>query len=249
MSVGTLLIGCAGWSIPFSQRDQLPGDDSHLERYARHFNAVEINSSFYRPHRKSTYTRWGASVPDSFRFSVKVPQEISHEARLRGTASLLEEFLSECTCLGNKLGCLLLQLPPTLPYESAVVSSFFELLRRMTDLPVACEPRHISWFTDEVDQQLTAYKVSRVVADPDPSESDRGKHPAGWNEMAYFRLHGTPRVYSSSYETPNLVVLAERLREQSLARPATWCIFDNTTLGAAIENAVELTQLCRPAPQ
>ena len=248
MVTGKLLIGCAGWSIPFSQREQLPGTESHLERYAKHLNAVEINSSFYRPHRKSTYTRWGESVADSFRFSVKVPQEITHEARLRSTAPLLEQFLSECACLGDKLGCLLLQLPPSLHYESGTVASFFELLRRMSDVPVACEPRHASWFAEAVDQQLASVRVARVVADPDPSGDERGRTPGGWNGMSYFRLHGTPKIYSSRYGMTYLTELAAQLRQQTQIRPVTWCIFDNTTLGAAMENALELTKLCGAQP-
>ncbi|WP_010586550.1 DUF72 domain-containing protein [Schlesneria paludicola] len=248
MMVGNLLIGCAGWSIPFSQRDQLPGEDSHLERYARHFNAVEIVSSFHRPHRKSTYARWAASVEDSFRFSVKIPQEISHEARLRGTGHLLEEFLSECTRLGDRLGCLLLELPPTLHYDPAIVGSFFEQLRRMVDVPVACEPRHVSWFNDDVDQQLASFRVSLVASNPDALHSGRGKSHGGWTEIAYIRLPGTPRVYSLQHDPFHLTQLADQLRHLSQSRKTTWCIFDNTTLGTAIENAMELTQLCRPTP-
>ncbi|MFP5285145.1 MAG: DUF72 domain-containing protein, partial [Thermoanaerobaculia bacterium] len=70
------LIGCAGWSLPRSERDHFPGTGSLLERYASRFPAVEINSSFHRPHRTSTYARWSASVPAGFRFSVKVPKTI-----------------------------------------------------------------------------------------------------------------------------------------------------------------------------
>ena len=74
------------------------------------FNAVEINSSFYRPHRASTYARWSQSVPDEFRFAVKVPKSVTHGLRLVGCADLLDEFLGPVRALGDKLGCLLVRL-------------------------------------------------------------------------------------------------------------------------------------------
>ncbi len=99
-------IGTAGWSIPQEQAGAFPTEGSHLERYAAVFNAVEINSSFYRPHRPTTYEKWAASVPDSFQFAVKVPKAITHERRLKETGDLLERFLSEVSSLGPKLGPL-----------------------------------------------------------------------------------------------------------------------------------------------
>jgi uncharacterized protein YecE (DUF72 family) len=69
-------IGCAGWSLPRVEQERFPAAGSHLERYASVFDAVEINSSFHRPHRPATYARWAAAVPSSFRFSVKLPKTI-----------------------------------------------------------------------------------------------------------------------------------------------------------------------------
>ncbi|WP_408901606.1 DUF72 domain-containing protein, partial [Pararoseomonas indoligenes] len=76
-------IGTAGWSIPKQHAGEFDADGSHLERYARRLPAVEINSSFYRPHRPATYERWAASTPESFRFSAKVPRTITHDCRLK----------------------------------------------------------------------------------------------------------------------------------------------------------------------
>src|SRR5258708_2979797 len=99
-----LRVGCAGWSIPKKQAHHFPGAGSHLERYAGRFNAVEINSSFYRPHRPTTYARWADSVPAGFRFAVKVPREITHERRLVDAAEGLDRFLAEACALGDRLG-------------------------------------------------------------------------------------------------------------------------------------------------
>ena len=80
--VAEILIGTAGWSLPGAHFGLFPRDGSHLERYATRFSCVEINSSFYRPHRQETYARWAASVPENFRFAVKMPRTITHHARL-----------------------------------------------------------------------------------------------------------------------------------------------------------------------
>ncbi len=92
MSELSLRIGTAGWSVPALYAEEMPRGGSHLERYARRLNAVEINSSFYRPHQRKTYERWAQSTPADFRFSVKVPKAITHEARLADCDPLLIVF-------------------------------------------------------------------------------------------------------------------------------------------------------------
>ena len=139
-------IGTAGWSIPKEHAGAFPISGSHLERYAAVFNAVEINSSFYRPHRAATYERWAASVPDDVRFAVKIPKAITHERRLKNAGSLLERFLSEVGSLGLKLGPLLVQLPPSLTFETGTSDEFLRDLRSKVAGGIVCEPRHRSWF-------------------------------------------------------------------------------------------------------
>src|SRR5690349_10182868 len=114
LKVGEPRIGCAGWAIPKQHAVLFPSSGSQLERYAQRFNAVEINSSFYRPHLPATYARWAASTADDFSFAVKMPKVITHMRRLAGAAEPLERFLDEVGSLGAKLGPLLLQLPPSL---------------------------------------------------------------------------------------------------------------------------------------
>src|SRR4051794_31096467 len=112
-----LRIGCAGWSLPRAVLERFPREGSHLQRYAARLNCTEINSSFYRPHQRSTYARWCESVPEDFRFAVKLPRAITHDARLRGVAKQLDTFLGQASGLGDKLGCLLVQLPPSLAFD------------------------------------------------------------------------------------------------------------------------------------
>lgn len=123
-------IGVAGWSIP-SRHAALFGDaDSHLARYATCFDVAEINSTFHRPHQPRTFERWAAAVPRGFRFSVKLPRAITHEARLQGVGGALDAFLDSIAGLGPKLGGLLVQLPPGLAFDARVAGRFFAMLRR-----------------------------------------------------------------------------------------------------------------------
>ena len=124
-----LRVGTAGWSVPSRYVAEVPPGGSHLERYARHLNAVEIDSSFYRPHQRKTYERWAQSTPSSFRFAVKMPKAVTHEQRLADCGALLDRFVAEVTGLGDRLGALLVQLPPTLALERRVAGRFFHDLR------------------------------------------------------------------------------------------------------------------------
>ncbi|WP_096699283.1 DUF72 domain-containing protein [Polaromonas sp. AER18D-145] len=229
-------IGCAGWRLPRDSWPQFPDTGTHLQRYARRFNAVEINSSFYRSHQPATYERWAAAVPAGFRFSVKLPKTITHEKRLQGCAPLLHSFLAEAACLGERLGCLLVQLPPSLALDTRAASGFLHTLRKQNTGPVALEPRHASWFEPPADALLRSFEVARVLADPVLFEA--GARPGGWPGVVYLRLHGSPRTYYSPYDHALLDRLAARLVLEAAAADTVWCIFDNTASGAATENAL-----------
>src|SRR4028119_552857 len=200
-----IFIGTAGWSIPRDIADRFPSEGTALQRYAARFPVAEINSSFHRPHRISTWERWRAppppertalhphaaslpvaeinssfhrphristwerwrdSVPDEFRFSVKLPKAVTHQARLADCAPVLDDFLAQASVLGIKLAVLLVQLPPRLELDPAVARAFFAELRRRTVAEVACEPRNGTWFTDDADALLRELHVARVAADP-----------------------------------------------------------------------------------
>ena len=202
--------------------------------------AVEINSTFYRPHRASTFERWAASVPRSFRFSVKIPNTITHDQRLAGSTKLLKTFLADLSPLGSRLGCLLVQLPPSLEFNARVARTFFAALRKQFEGSVAIEPRHATWLSDTGNRILDEFRIARVAADPPRAQADG--EPGGWPGLAYFRLHGSPRIYYSSYDDAYLDALAKTLRALQRRRVPTWCIFDNTTLGAATSNALALNK-------
>ena len=233
--MSTPLIGTAGWSLSSAAASHFPLDGSHLQRYAQVLDCVEINSSFYRPHQPATYARWAASVPEHFRFSVKLPRSITHERRLRDGTAELDRFAAEVMQLGNKLGCVLVQLPPSLRFEADVVAAFFSALRQRFDGMLACEARHPSWFDAAATELLTLQCITRVRADPPAGQP--GPH-VPTTSVAYLRLHGSPRIYYSDYPADYLAALAAELHTP--AHADSWCIFDNTAAGAALFNALDL---------
>ena len=233
-------IGTAGWSISRNAKTTFSGVGSQLEQYAAVLPATDINSSFHRPHRRATYDRWAASVPADFRFSVKVPKTISHTARLVGCDEMLDAFLDQIGGLGETLEVVLLQLPPSFAFDPDVVVPFLKQLNKKLPaiVRVACEPRHPTWFTPDVEACLTGHKIARVAADPVIVSG--GDEPGGWSSLRYYRLHGAPRIYYSSYDDAYIKALAERLFTHTKRGERIWCVFDNTASGAATQNALDL---------
>ena len=242
---GQIYIGTAGWSIPRASAHHCPPGGTHLERYARLFTCAEINSSFYRSHEAATYAKWAASTPDDFRFAIKMPRLITHEHKLRRSRAPFERFLAEATGLGRHRGPLLVQLPPSFAFEARAAARFFDMMRERDEGPVVCEPRHPTWFSARADALMSRSAVARVAANPAIAEASNA--PGGWNGIAYFRLHGAPRMYWSRYEASHLSRLATLVRQISESVDV-WCVFDNTASGAAMENAWELRQLLGSEP-
>ncbi|MBC7455141.1 MAG: DUF72 domain-containing protein [Massilia sp.] len=241
---GTGLVGCAGWAIGRDAAPLLAAGGSQLERYAAVFGAVEITSSFYRSHQSTTYARWADSVPSTFRFSVKLPRSITHEQRLSGIEAHLAQFAAEVSALGDKLGCVLIQLAPSHAFEPAIAANFLMRMRASFTCMIACEARHPSWFTDAASALLAHHGVTRVKADPPKGEP--GPH-VSTTPAVYLRLHGTPRVYYSSYAEETLAQLADDLAALADAGRDAWLIFDNTAAGAALRNAIAVRRKLMPA--
>lgn len=229
-------VGTAGWSIPGRYQELFAGDGSHLERYGQRLHAVEINSSFYRHHRVNTYRRWAESVPAHFRFAVKVPKSLTHNGKLEPLQEVLDQFAAEVHGLGEKLGVLLVQLPPSQAFNAPVAKRFFRELHKRIDVPIACEPRHSSWGSQSADGVLSECAVARVAADPPPWPG--ANDASGYKKLAYFRWHGAPRKYYSDYDLEKLESLWHKLAVASKAADQVWNIFDNTANGYALGNAL-----------
>jgi uncharacterized protein YecE (DUF72 family) len=230
-------VGTAGWSIPRAAACRFQSTGTHLQRYARVLSCAEINSSFYRPHASDTYAKWRGLTPPEFRFSIKMPRTITHELKLHDTRDPLVAFLRQTDGLAEKRGPILVQLPRSLSFDAILVTQFLDLVRSVYAGPVVCEARHATWFSSSVASLLGRYRVSQVAADPAPVPA--AAVPAGWTQVAYFRLHGSPRTYWSRYDETYIATLAGVVRSVPAAEEV-WCLFDNTASGAAIENAWDL---------
>ncbi|MBS1101671.1 DUF72 domain-containing protein [Gluconobacter sp. Dm-62] len=236
----TIHIGVAGWSIPSLIANSFPSEGTHLERYGQRFSCVEINSSFYRPHRRTTYKRWAGSVPKSFRFSLKLPRVITHDRRLVDCEMLIEKFAEETSGLGHKRGPILVQLAPSFIYPRDAAERFLEILKSSIAGPIVLEPRHASWFSPEVNHMLERQQVSRVAADP--AKLISAASPGGWRNLAYFRFHGSPEIYKSNYGSDAITAQVATVTQLVRKGIDVWTIYDNTTFGAATRNALDLAE-------
>lgn len=227
------IIATAAWSISKKVADRFAQEGSSLTRYASVFDGVEINSTFYRRHKTSTFARWAESVPDSFRFAVKIPQEITHTRAMKDIAEPFNTFLEDIAPLREKRGPLLCQLPPSLAFDADTLNSAFTVIRNADDGPIVIEVRHKSWASAEALDLLKRYAIDRVLADPAPvwPMEDFETPPK------YVRLHGNPKVYYSSYTDDEIRTFSKLLAADG------WCVFDNTASGAAIENALTMLKM------
>lgn len=239
MELAQVRIGTAGWSLPRDVAENLPTAASALQRYAGAFDSVEINSSFYRPHRPATYARWAASVPASFRFAVKLPKAITHDAGLLGVEAMVDRFLEETASLGAKRGPILVQTPPKVAFDADAAGAVAGRLTAGGATLVAWEPRHPGWFEPSADAWLAHNGIARVAADP--ARHPAAGKPGGWRGLAYYRLHGSPRMYYSGYDAAVLSTLVDTLRDPEFGD--RWVVFDNTASGEAARNAMTLARL------
>jgi uncharacterized protein YecE (DUF72 family) len=224
------VIATAAWSIPKAVADRFPEEGTGLSRYASVFSGVEINSTFYRQHRASTFVRWADSVPDDFRFSVKMPKDITHARRLKDIGAGFKGFLEEIAYLGRKVGPLLCQLPPNLAFHPDEAEAAFETIRNAYAGSIVIEVRHKSWASEPAMSLLDGYSIDRVLADPAPVwQIADFPHPP-----RYMRLHGKPKIYYSNYTEKEIRSFSK------LLAPDSWCVFDNTASGAACGNALTM---------
>ena len=157
--------------------------------------------------------------------------------------AVLDAFAGEVSGLGRKLSVMLVQLPPSLQFDEAVAEHFFAALRERVTPAVACEPRHRSWFTPEVDGWLKTRRIARVAADP--AFVPEAAMPGGWHGLTYLRLHGSPRMYWSAYDAAFLETVARQLAE---TKSAAWCVLDNTARGHALGDALKLMERLKKGP-
>ncbi len=160
--IGTSGFQYAEWKGTFYPED-LPASKM-LPFYAERFSTTEINYTFHRIPAPKTIDNWKTLTPENFRFALKAPQKITHWSKLRGCADTLEYFCKVITALGERLGPVLFQLPPTFKKDTDILSSF---LREFPSMRAAFEFRHESWFDEEIFGLLRSRNIALCIADTD----------------------------------------------------------------------------------
>ncbi len=231
-----ILIGTAGWSLPkqFSQ-EQTP----QLQTYSQWLNCCEINSTFYKDPLKRTLEKWKDLTSENFSFSLKLHQNFTHLCDLNPPAKELKRTLKLYQVLDEKFGCLLLQFPPKMNFNEKRMQRFYRLIRQSFDKAVVIEPRNSTWLTKDSLALMKEYSISKVIADPEKCPGQKYNY-AG---IKYYRLHGSPVIYRSSYSESFLRNLSLEIKK---SRKEIWVVFDNTASGAGFPNALSLNKKSRP---
>lgn len=236
-------MGTSGWSYRwqgiFYPLDLKSAD--YLPYYATHFNATEINSSFYHFTMAKTIEKWLSLTPASFRFAAKLHQQITHKSKFVDIGQPLDKFMSSYTLMGNRLGPILIQLAASFHFDKQLTEDFFIVLREKYPAQTfALEVRHKSWFVEEALELMRQYQISFVI-------SSAGKRFPGLEiattETVYFRLHGEEKLYSSAYSDEKLEKYAFMIKDWLLDGKQIWVFFNNTILGHAITDCKKLYRL------
>jgi uncharacterized protein YecE (DUF72 family) len=232
-------IGTSGFIYEHWRRRFYPPSarGSELEFYARTFDTVELNVTFYRLPPSATFRSWAARVPDGFLFAVKASRYLTHVRRLQEPRPSVERLVERASELGSHLGPILIQLPPDLEVDvkalEATLDAFPAALR------LAVEPRHASWFTEDLRQLLTDRGVALCLADR------RGPITPIWQtaDWTYLRFHAGRGTPSSCYEGRDLAAWAKRLDTVRGRAASGFAYFNNDSSGCALRDASVFAQL------
>ena len=230
----TVLIGTSGWQYAewrgrFYPR-RMP-QAQWLRHYAQHFRTVEVNNAFYRLPEIETFTRWRESTPDDFVIGVKASRYLTHVRRLRDPAEPVERLMSRARCLGEKLGPVLLQLPPNFRADLAALRATLEAFP--SAVRVAFEPRHESWHCDAAFELLAEFGAAFCLTDT-RGRSEPIRRTAGWG---YVRFHEGRAAPTPCYGPAALQTWARRLADLWDEGDDVYVYFNNDRGGCAVRDA------------
>ena len=233
-------VGCSGWVYKHWRGlfypEGLP-QKRWFERYAEEFDTVEINASFYRLPLASTFESWREKAPPGFRYAVKCNRFITHMKKLVGCDEEIDRFIALVRRLGQTLGPILYQLPPSLHKDLPRLES---LLKRLPgDIEHVVEFRHKSWYDEDVLELLDEYGAGFVAHDLKGLKSPRWAS----GRTAYVRFHGSGGKYWGRYSDEALIDWTDWLAAQRREGRSAWCYFNNDVHGHAIEDARTLKSM------
>jgi uncharacterized protein YecE (DUF72 family) len=247
-----VLIGTSGWQYRDWRGGLYPAGVAQrrwLEHYATQYLTVENNSSFYRLPAAATFAGWQDRTPGDFVMAVKASRYLTHVRKLRDPAEPVARLIEAAAGLGSKLGPVLLQLPPTLTAEPALLDA---CLRAFAAAPhpgrgplrIAVEPRHPSWWTDEVRAVLIAHDAALTWADRLGRPVAPLWRTASWG---YLRFHEGAADPWPNYGEQALRSWADRVAQAWPGDADVYVYFNNDPGGAAVVNSVTFAALARDA--
>ncbi len=231
-------VGTSGWQYVHWRGIFYPNDLSYkewLNFYSKHFLTVELNVTFYRNVKPSTFAKWYDAVDENFLFSLKLSRQITHFQRLKVDKSILDSFIERASSLREKIGVILIQLPPSLKFDEVLIKDFFSLLDKK--YKYAIEIRNKTFINDIFFHILEKENIAFCIAD---SAGRYPYHEALTANFIYLRLHGSQRLYASEYSEAELQAWAEKIK---FWNKLTYIYFDNDYMGYAVKNALRLKEL------
>ena len=239
-----LHVGTSGWQYRDWRSSFYPrgvAQPEWLRHYSQRFATVELNNSFYRLPERASFERWRGETPDDFVFAVKMSRFLTHLRRLRDPEEPVQRFLERARGLGEKLGPVLLQLPPQLPAEPQRLAAALDCFPK--GVRVAVEPRADSWFDVRLRSLLEDRGAALCLAD-----SPRRRTPA-WRtaDWGFVRFHEGLATPHPCYGEQALESWAERIAALWDASADVFCYFNNDTHACAVRDAVTFAQLARRA--
>jgi uncharacterized protein YecE (DUF72 family) len=239
-TVSNIHIGCSGWVYKHWRGifypEGLP-QKRWFERYAEEFDTVEINASFYRLPLASTFEGWRDKAPPGFHYAVKVNRFITHMKKLLDCEAEVDRFIALARPLGEKLGPLLYQLPPSLKLNLERLERFLE--RLPPDLTHVFEFRNKDWYVPDTYALLDRHGASFCVHDMPGSKTEL----VAVGPIAYVRFHGGEGKYWGRYSDEGLLSWTDWVVEQTRSGRPVWCFFNNDIHGHAIQDARTLKSM------
>jgi len=231
-------IGTSGWQYGHWKGIFYPEELKYsewLSYYCKHFSTVEINVTFYRDVRASTFQKWYHLTPEDFQFSVKLSRQITHFKKLKIEKGVIESFIQKYSTLKEKLGVILIQLPPGLKFDEKLIDDFISILDKTYKYTI--EVRNKTFIHDKFFEILKRNNIAFCIAD------SAGRFPyyeAVTADFVYVRLHGSKRLYASEYTDEELKEWSQKISTWN--KPA-YIYFDNDYMGYAVKNALKLKEL------
>lgn len=243
-SKGILRIGTSNVVTPVS-KEFFPDyfkDKSRLHYYSSIFNTVEVDSTFKKIPRLSTFERWSGDVPEKFQFTIKMSKEITHTKDLNTESQFVENFINAANHIGNKKGCLLIQFPGKITSEYGQhVEKVISIIHR-ADIKnkwrKAVEFRSSTWYTQRTLTLLHRYDAVLVLHDMRTSANLNLDETASFH---YFRFHGPSSDYKGSYSNAFLEQQAQNIKTSLTEGKDVYAYFNNT-MGDAFKNAITLKE-------